>query len=143
MNFTWMRPSCTASTALVISRSLRAAVSGSSKAGQGGAAQDQTPPKRGFDLPKHEPQQVALRTWLCSFQFRFNARLLFVQPLIGRRFGSTPHGAFLSGGTYERPADAFLSGSMSDCAEKGFVRNAMHPESNATLRTAGSSFPVI
>jgi hypothetical protein len=23
---------------------------------------------------------------------------------------------------YERPADAFLSGSMSDCVEKGFVR---------------------
>ena len=46
-------------------------------------------------------------------------------------------------GTYERPADACLSGSMSDCAEKGFVRNAMHPESSAALRTAGSSFPVM
>jgi hypothetical protein len=29
---------------------------------------------------------------------------------------------------------------MSDCAEKGFVRNAMHPESSAALRTTGSSF---
>jgi len=44
---------------------------------------------------------------------------------------------------YERPADAFLSGSMSDCTENGFVRNAMHPEFSAALRTAGSSFPVI
>ena len=46
-------------------------------------------------------------------------------------------------GAYERPADAFLSGSMSECVEKGFVRNAMHPESSAALRTAGSSFPVM
>ena len=46
-------------------------------------------------------------------------------------------------GTYERPADAFLSGSMSDCAEKGFVRNAMHPESSAALRTAGLSLAVM
>src|SRR5258705_6478730 len=46
-------------------------------------------------------------------------------------------------GFYERPADAFLSGSMSDCAEKGFLRNPTHPESSAALRTAGSSFPVM
>jgi len=46
-------------------------------------------------------------------------------------------------GAYERPADALLSGSMSDCAEKGLVRNAMHPEPTAALRTAGSSFPVM
>lgn len=30
---------------------------------------------------------------------------------------------------YESLADVFFSGSMSDCAEKGFVRNAIHPES--------------
>jgi hypothetical protein len=48
-----------------------------------------------------------------------------------------------SEGAYELPADAFLSGSMSDCAEKGFVRNATHPEASAALRTAGSSFPVM
>jgi hypothetical protein len=38
-----------------------------------------------------------------------------------------------SEGAYERPADAFLSGSMSDCAEKGFVRNATHPEASAAF----------
>jgi hypothetical protein len=43
----------------------------------------------------------------------------------------TSHQRARCDGTYERPADAFLSGSMSDCAEKGFVRNAMHPESSA------------
>ena len=37
------------------------------------------------------------------------------------------------GEDYERPVDAFLSGSISDSAENGFVRNAMHPESNAAL----------
>jgi hypothetical protein len=46
-------------------------------------------------------------------------------------------------GTYERPADAFLSGSMSDCAVKGFARNAMHPESKAAVRTAGLSLAVM
>ena len=46
-------------------------------------------------------------------------------------------------GAYERPSDAFLSGSMSDCAEKGFVRNAMHREASAALRTAGLWFPVM
>ena len=46
-------------------------------------------------------------------------------------------------GAYERPSDAFLSGSMSDCAEKGFVRNAMHPEASAALRMAGLLFPVM
>jgi hypothetical protein len=44
---------------------------------------------------------------------------------------------------YERPADAFLSGSISSCAENGFVRNAMHPEPSAASRTAGLSFPVM
>ena len=29
------------------------------------------------------------------------------------------------------PCQGFLSGSMSDCAEKGFVRNAMYPEASA------------
>ena len=28
---------------------------------------------------------------------------------------------------HERPAAAFLSGSISACVENGFVRNAMHP----------------
>jgi hypothetical protein len=46
-------------------------------------------------------------------------------------------------GAYERPADTFLSGSMRDCAEKGFVRNAMHPESSAALRTVGLSLAVM
>ena len=32
---------------------------------------------------------------------------------------------------------------MSDCAVKGFVRNAMHPESKAAVRTAGLSLAVI
>ena len=40
--------------------------------------------------------------------------------------------------TYERAADAFLSGSISSCVENGFVRNAMHPVSSAAARTAGS-----
>ena len=44
---------------------------------------------------------------------------------------------------YERAADAFLSGSMSDCVEKGFVKNAMQPDATAALRTAGSSLPVM
>jgi hypothetical protein len=44
---------------------------------------------------------------------------------------------------YERPADAFLSGSISPCAENGFVRKAMQPEASAASRTAGSSFPVM
>ena len=47
------------------------------------------------------------------------------------------------GGSYERPADTFLSGSMSDCAEKGFVRNAMQPEFSAAVRTAGLSLAVM
>jgi hypothetical protein len=46
-------------------------------------------------------------------------------------------------GAYERPADTFLSGSMSDCAVKGFVRNAMHPESKAAVRMAGLSLAVM
>jgi hypothetical protein len=46
-------------------------------------------------------------------------------------------------GPYEHPAEAFLSGSISACTENGFVRNAMHPESSAAMRTAGSSFPVM
>ena len=44
---------------------------------------------------------------------------------------------------YSKRLVSFLIGSMSDCALNGFVRNAMHPESNAALRTAGSSFPVM
>ena len=36
-----------------------------------------------------------------------------------------------------------LSGSIRSCTENGFVRNAMHPESSAALRMAGSSFPVM
>ena len=55
----------------------------------------------------------------------------------------TSHQRARCDGAYERPADAFLSGSISDCAEKGFVRNAMHPEWSAAVRTAGSSFPVM
>jgi len=45
--------------------------------------------------------------------------------------------------TYKCHADAFLSGSMSDCVEKGFVKNATQPEATAALRTAGSSLPVM
>ena len=45
--------------------------------------------------------------------------------------------------TYKCPADAFLSGSMSDCIENGFVKNATQPEATAALRTAGSSLPVM
>ena len=40
-------------------------------------------------------------------------------------------------------ADAFLSGSISDCAEKGFVKYAMHPDFNAAARTSGLSLPVM
>ena len=44
---------------------------------------------------------------------------------------------------YADPVAAFCSGSISSCAENGFVRNAMHPEFSATLRMAGSSLPVM
>jgi hypothetical protein len=43
---------------------------------------------------------------------------------------------FTSNGAYERAADAFLSGSISSRTENGLVRNAMHPEATAALRTA-------
>ena len=36
-------------------------------------------------------------------------------------------------GAYERPADAFLSGSISSFVENGLVRNAMHPELQRSL----------
>ena len=38
---------------------------------------------------------------------------------------------------YARSADAFLSGSIKSCAEKGLVRNARHPEATAALRMVG------
>jgi hypothetical protein len=44
---------------------------------------------------------------------------------------------------YECPVDAFLSVSISSRVENGFESNAMHPEFNAALRTAGSSLPVM
>jgi hypothetical protein len=34
---------------------------------------------------------------------------------------------------YDCPADAFLSGSISSCAENGFARNATHPEAQRSL----------
>jgi len=46
-------------------------------------------------------------------------------------------------GSAQRLAEAFLSGSMSDCVKDGFVKNAMHPDAIAALRTAGSSLPVM
>ena len=42
-------------------------------------------------------------------------------------------------GSAQRLAEAFLSGSMSDRVENGFV----HPDAIAALRTAGSSLPVV
>jgi len=45
--------------------------------------------------------------------------------------------------TYERAADAFLSGSISSSTENGFFKNAMHPEFRAASRTDGVSFPVM
>jgi hypothetical protein len=32
---------------------------------------------------------------------------------------------------------------MSDCLEKGFVKNAMQPDASAVLRTTGLSLPVM
>ncbi len=40
-------------------------------------------------------------------------------------------------------AEALSSDSISDLAENGLVRSAMHPEASAASRTAGLSFPVM